>query len=102
MERLDLPTFGFEGIQFSPEAQLGRTEVLGMATDALFDVVPPKSQWTGASLAAQCNVDVRMIGVEMRDGNPVRSKYSKVLKRWVISSCAERLRDNVTRQMWTV
>jgi hypothetical protein len=33
---------------------------------------------------------------------PVRSKYSKVLKRWVISSRAERLRDNVTCQMWTV
>ena len=30
---------------------------------------------------------------------PVRSKYSKVLKRWVISSRAERLPDDVTRQM---
>jgi hypothetical protein len=31
---------------------------------------------------------------------PVWSKYSNVLKPWVISSRAERLWENVTRQTW--
>ena len=33
---------------------------------------------------------------------PVRQKYSNVLNPWVMSPRAERLRGNVTRQLWTL
>jgi len=38
---------------------------------------------------------------KVRLSNPYGEKYSNVLKPWVMSSRAERLRENVTRQIWT-
>jgi hypothetical protein len=37
-----------------------------------------------------------------RDIHAVWSKYSNVLKPWVMSPRAERLWENVTRQIWTM
>jgi hypothetical protein len=41
-------------------------------------------------------------GAAMLIADPVWSKYSNVLKPWVMSPRAEWLWENVTRQIWTV
>ena len=41
-------------------------------------------------------------GIDLEgSGDAVWSKYSNVLKPWVMSPRAERLWENVTRQIWT-
>ena len=68
-----LPALGLEGIQFRPEPQLGSTQILGIVADTLFDVVAGKLQWAGVRSAPQSDMNVGMIGIEMRDSNPFQA-----------------------------
>ena len=64
---------GFEGIQLRPESQLGGTQVLGIVADPLLDVIAGKPQWAGVRSAAQSDMNVGMVGIEVRDGYPFQA-----------------------------
>src|SRR3954451_24030099 len=73
LQGVHLAALGLEGIQFRPEPQLGSTPVLGIVADALLDVVAGKPQWAGIRSAAQSDMNVRMVRIEVRDGYPFQA-----------------------------
>ena len=73
LEGVYLAAFGLEGIQFRPEPQLGSTQIFGIVADTLLDVVAGKPQWAGVRSAPQSDMNVGMIGIEMRDSNPFQA-----------------------------
>jgi hypothetical protein len=73
LQGVNFAALGLEGIQFRPEPQLGSTQILGIVANTLLDVVAGKPQWAGVRSAPQSDMNVGMIGIEMRDSNPFQA-----------------------------
>ena len=56
-----------------------RAERLGLFANAAFDVIAAELQWASACPSSKCDVDVRMDGVEVRDGNPFQRRAQVLL-----------------------
>jgi hypothetical protein len=73
------PALGLERIQLGTESQLRSAKTLRVIADSMLDVVAIEPEGAGIGLAAERYVDVRMVGVEMRDSYPFQAQAQILL-----------------------